>query len=385
MKQVLEPVLYFLAVWFIVILLYSLRLSYLLNGDIIVAWQFLIATFGCFLLGYSIALFLRGKLILKNEFEYHDENRLRRRIVYLFLFWICFTVLEVIVSGGIPIIWMILGNGKKYDEFGVRSVHGLLNALQLAISLLSFYQYKKYGKRRFLYITLFLILWNLCVITRQVIVVMMVELFFVYLYLEINKIKFLRNLFFYGLLFVVLFGIVGDLRSGSEHFKYLAQPSNDWPDWAPSGFLWVYIYISTPLNNLLYNFTFETVNINLSFPNTVSILFPSFIRNIFFDFSTYEVSGNLVTQAFNVSTAYASPYTDAGYLGVGLFSIYSGLFTGVFWWVKSLKRIFYRAIIVQMIVLSIFFNHYFYLPVAFQLVWIFIILLRITKDGKLHF
>jgi hypothetical protein len=104
----------------------------------------------------------------------------------------------------------------------------------------------------------------------------------------------------------------------------------------------------------------------------MSLLFPSVIRNILYPADSTASTGDLVTQAFNVSSAFVAPYQDMGYYGICLFSLFAGFFTNIVWWSNGIIRIFFRAIIVQILILSIFFNHFFYLPVVFQFVWVLI-------------
>nr|MBB6138204.1 oligosaccharide repeat unit polymerase [Mucilaginibacter sp. X5P1] len=309
-------------------------------------------------------------------------EKLKKRIFRFFYLWAIVSIFEIIASGGVPIVWLFTGSSKDYMDFGIHSIHGLMNALELSLGILGYYVYRVTKEKKFLFLTFTFFIWNLIIITRQVDVVLIVEVFFVYLLLSDNKLKLIRNILISSLLFVILFGIAGDARSGADSFTQLAQPTDNWPDWLPSGFLWVYIYITTPLNNLLFSFTFSIKHYQFLFPNTLSLLFPSFIRGLIYGPEGGDVSGNLVTDAFNVSSAFASPYQDMGYYGIMLFSVFAGAFTNVVWWCKGIKRVFFRAIIAQILILSIFFNHFFYLPVSFQFVWILIIL-RNYKNEEL--
>ncbi|SDT22733.1 oligosaccharide repeat unit polymerase [Mucilaginibacter mallensis] len=372
--KIFQPVLLFASVWLFVILLFSFRFSYLLNQDINYAYIFYGISLFFFLIGY-FGMFVFNKELSIGKIQLLTiTEKLKKRIFKFFYLWAIVSIFEIIASGGVPIVWLFTGSSKDYMDFGIHSIHGLMNALELSLGVLGYYVYRVTKEKKFLFLTFTFFLWNLIIITRQVDVVLIVEVFFVYLLLSDNKLKLLRNILISSLLFVILFGIAGDARSGADNFTQLAQPTDNWPDWLPSGFLWVYIYITTPLNNLLFSFTFTVKHYQFLFPNTLSLLFPSFIRGLIYGPEGGDVSGNLVTDAFNVSSAFASPYQDMGYYGIMLFSVFAGAFTNVVWWCKGIKRIFFRAIIAQILILSIFFNHFFYLPVSFQFVWILIIL-----------
>jgi oligosaccharide repeat unit polymerase len=372
MFKVFQPFFIFCMVWLIVILLFNLRLSNLLTGEISEAYKFFFIASGFFLMGYIWPFILYKKINFSSAiFKPHNEKYEELLFKY-FHFWIAISIIEIIYSGGIPIVWLFTGSGKTYAEFGIPSIHGLMNALELVLGLISYYFYRLTKKKKFLLLTITFVVWNLCIITRQVIVVLLLEIFFIYYYLAKNKWRLSINLIISFILFVVFFGIVGDLRTGADNFVQLAQPSDNWIDWLPSGFLWVYIYVTTPLNNLLYNFTTPIINYQFLFPNTLSLLFPSVIRNILYPADSTSITGDLVTQAFNVSSAFVAPYQDMGYYGICLFSLFAGTFTNVVWWRNGIVRIFFRAIIVQILILSIFFNHFFYLPVVFQFIWVLV-------------
>jgi oligosaccharide repeat unit polymerase len=372
MFKVFQPVFIFCLIWLIVILLFNLRLSNLLTGDIGDAYMFFFMASFFFLVGYLCPLIFAEKINVSSSIFKPTGDNYEKLLFKYFYFWISISIIEVIYSKGIPIVWLFTGSDKTYADFGIPSIHGLMNALELVLGLLSYYFYRITKKKKFLVLTITFVLWNLCIITRQVIVVLLLEIFFVYYYFAKNKWKLSVNLVISFVAFVIFFGLIGDLRTGADNFVQLAQPSDNWISWLPSGFLWVYIYVTTPLNNLLYNFTTPITHYKFLFPNTMSLLFPSVIRNILYPADSTASTGDLVTQAFNVSSAFVAPYQDMGYYGICLFSLFAGFFTNIVWWSNGIIRIFFRAIIVQILILSIFFNHFFYLPVVFQFVWVLI-------------
>ncbi|MCU0349775.1 MAG: oligosaccharide repeat unit polymerase [Flavobacterium sp.] len=368
MFKLFQPVLIFAFTWLLVILLFSLRLSSLLKESISDAWFFYLISTLPFFLGYTVSFAFRKNLNLGAIINFRiDEKSYEKKFNQFFKVWLIITIIEIIYSKGFPALWLITNSGKSYHEYGIPSIHGFINALGLSLSLISYYFYKTTSKKKFLIFTISFILWNLMLITRQVVITLLIEILVLNFYLSKNKLKVIFYFIFYGLIGIISFGILGDLRSGSEAFLKLAGASENWPKWLPSGFLWVYMYVTTPLNNLLYNFTFEIKTSNWLFPNTFSLLFPTIIRTIIFG-EDYTNNGNLVTQAFNVSSAFSGPYLDAGYYGIMIFSLISGIFVNIVWWSKQILRLFYRAIIVQILVLSIFYNMFVYLPVIFQLV-----------------
>jgi oligosaccharide repeat unit polymerase len=368
--RLLTPVIIFSSVWILVIFLLSFKFSYLLKEKTSDAWTFFFWIITFFILGYMFFFLFRPKVYTEYKWPGTDEKTLKSFNGFV-IFWISMTILEVIFSGGLPIIWLLTGSSKTYFDFGIPSVHGFLNALELTLGQLSFYFFYKTRKKKYLMFAIMFILWNVAIFTRQVIIVLVIEMFFIFFVISKNKIKIIRTLLIYGLFFILAFGWVGDFRSGADNFISVAVPSDNWPLWLPSGFLWVYIYITTPLNNLIYNFHFPVTDPDYLFPNTLSLLLPSVIRNLIYH-NQDTVSGNLVSEAFNVSTAFMSSYKDIGYAGLMVFSFVIGLISNITWWVRGPKRLFFRAITAQCLILSVFYNHFFYLPIACQFIWLVI-------------
>ncbi|HEY8784741.1 MAG TPA: O-antigen polymerase [Mucilaginibacter sp.] len=382
MIKIFQPVFIFAITWLIVIVLYSLRLSNVLDQNINDAYIFLLIAIPFFTLGYLLPFIFRKSFNTSVKIMETSDSNFESKVFNFFYFWAIISAIEIIYSKGIPILWLITGSPKTYMDFGIPSIHGFMNALQLVLSLISFYYYRITKKRKFILLTIFFIVWNLCLITRQVLIVLLIEIFVMQLLMSKNKLNILKKLIIFAFLGIIGFGILGDFRTGGEAFLQIASPTDKWPQWLPSGFLWVYIYITTPLNNLLFNFTFPVTHLNFGFSNTLSILFPSVIRNIIFDSSTDAFSGNLVTQALNVSTAFTPPYIDMGFYGIGIFSFFIGSFSNLVWWVSGIKKIFFHAIIIQIIILSIFLNMFMYLPVVFQFVWVFYFFRKGNKVEK---
>ena len=375
--QFFKPVIIFILVWVFVFILYSFRLSYLLNQNISLGAYFFPITFFCFTLGYLVAFLFKQKVYNKiPDFSEFDLAKVEKNVFLYFKIWAAITLVEIAYSRGIPILWIIQGSSKTYFDFGIPTLHGFLNALQISLGIISFYLYLRTKNKKTLYISLFLFAWQIAVISRQLLVTQLIEIFYLYLVLSKSPMRVVKNLATFGLGFIVLFGVVGDLRTGKDHFYALALPSDNWIDWLPSGFLWVYIYLVTPLNNLLYNFSSGAIiHPDYTFSNTTTLLFPSIIRKLIYgeSYSVSNTSGNLISEAFNVSSAFTSPFLDAGYAGIAIFSFVIGFISFICWWTRGNKRVFYRAVIAQCLILTIFYNHFFYLPIIFQLFWIFLI------------
>lgn len=367
------PLAMFFIVWNVVLFLYSFHFSELLYYSTAQAFLATYFIIGCFFIGWLLAKLGGGEGKSNNSHIVTSSflTVLNKRKSFFFRLWCLVTFIEIIYCQGIPIIWMLIGNGKTYFDFGIASVHGFLNSLILSLSLVSYYLYLQTKRKNHLFIPIFTCFWALAVISRNLLIVNIIQLAILHFYfVKINYYKLLKSLL---LLFVLIlvFGVVGDFRTGKEAFFNLAVVNDNYPDWLPSGFLWVYMYLVTPLNNLINVFTLVAPEWNVGLSNSTVLLIPSFLRNVIYGDLSYDSTYYLVTQAFNVSTAYVDPYRDLGYSGVFIFASVAGFFVTYLNGKTNFKSIMFFCILMQCNVLSVFYNHYMYLPIIFQLVVIY--------------
>lgn len=373
----LRPLFLSSVTWCLVALLYSLHLSSLLLFDTSEANRlvlYIVLPILCVTI-VSQMVYDAGQtrstrsVLVKSPFISIIEHRIRQ----CFYLWIGLAIVETIVSGGLPLVWLFTGSSKTYFDYGIPSIHGLVNSLLLALAAASFALYLYTGKRRHMVLPILAVLWMLVLVTRGTILFLLVECVVIYLRLREVKTRSILRLFALGIVFLLGFGFFGDLRSGAEAFRSLAQPTANFPDWAPSGLLWAYIYITTPINNLLY--TMHTMHplYNPLLPNTAATLFPSVIRSLIYgrDAASQASSGQLVVQALNVSTAYVGPFQDMGRAGIIGFSILSSAFCEVFWHKNGLRNILCFAVFTQALALSLFYNLLFSLPILGQLIFFY--------------
>ena len=375
----LHPIIIFSTVWLGVLFLYSLQLSYILRYSTATAFLLVAKLWIPFALAIAVftifrTLFLRLYPGLKTV-DLLNISTFRRRLHLCFSFWILVTIVETIASGGVPILWALRGSAKTYADFGIPSVHGLINSLQVSLSICYFLLYLLTRRRSYLRAPFFFLLWAIVIINRNMMLVTLIEFAALYVRLRPIRFKTMAQITAGALIFVLAFGIIGDIRQGSNALiRDLAQPTADYPDWLPSGVLWAYIYITTPINNLIYNVEVGHPLNSPLFPNTAYSLFPSIIRKEIYGNALDEAeTGSLVASAFNVSTAYVGPFQDYGMTGIGLFSIGIATSTLLFWFKNDLRGAAMFAVVTQCLVLTIFFDHYFYLPVITQLGWLWLL------------
>jgi len=384
----LHPLVIFSAVWLGVIGLYSLHLSKLLQystQEAVTAVLYVWAPFaGITLFCSALRQFTLLGFPRANRVTTLDLSLVDRRLQGFFILWLMATLIEVIVSGGIPIVWALEHGSKIYTDYGIPSLHGLVNSLLLSIALCRYGIFLLAGRRKDLVIPLFVPIWAILIINRNMLLVTLLQYGVLYLYLKRVRLLRVIQCAIAFLLFVLVFGIVGDIRQGSsDALRMVAQPTDQYPEWLPSGALWAYIYATTPINNLIHTAYTVPPEENILFPNTAATLFPSVVRKIIYGSRSDDAeSGNLVVSSFNVSTAYIGPYQDYGYIGMVAFSAFTAFFSQLFWFRTNFRDVLIYSILAQCLVITLFFNHFFALPVITQIVWMFCFFLPEVHLGK---
>jgi oligosaccharide repeat unit polymerase len=384
---IFHPLVLFSGVWIGVVILYSLHLSDLLlytSTQTLAIASYLILPFLIVTLIFLTFFHFSRSAFGQSEMESTPNfELLTRRLRRGFIIWAVISCVEIVTSGGLPIVWLIQGSSKTYFDFGIPTVHGFMNSLLLAMALIHAALYGILKRKQYLLLPAFVILWSILAVTRNMMIVLIFEVSLVLLQLQRVRIRTIFRSVFGGTVVTLVFGFIGDLRTGGEAFRLLAQPTKNYPDWLPSGILWVYIYLVTPLNNLIYTAQGTQPLHSLLFPNTLSSLLPSVLRNMALGpETTVSASGDLVTAAFNVSTAYVGPFQDYGYAGMILFSSVIGLACMFFWKKTSLRDLLIYTVLAQCLLLTVFFNHFFYLPIISQILWLAIFFMPEVRFGK---
>jgi oligosaccharide repeat unit polymerase len=382
----LHPLLLFGFVWLGTLGLYGLRLSKLLsatNEEITSAVGFILIPYilalGATTLYFYLApkLGIRRKHLLCDADETEELTLLKRRLKKWLRLWMLFSIVEIIVSGGVPLVWLFSGSSKTYFDFGIHSLHGLLNSMILALGLCYAGIFARYGDRRNLLCFAGILVWSVLLITRSMMIVNLLQTGMVtVLYRGIPR-TFAIKLIAVVLIVVIGFGALGDLRSGAINFRTLAQPTEAYPEWLPSGVLWVYIYVTTPLNNLVYSMSSLRPVDNILFPNTAAPLFPSLVRSLIYgDSLSTSLSGELADSSFNVSTAYVGPYQDYGALGIMCFSFMISVLAAFYWRRTNFRDQLIYIVIGQCLLMTVFYNHFFSLPIITQTGWIYLFFIK---------
>lgn len=372
-RVLINPLVLFLTVWSIVFILFSLQLSrWLIDLDPTFVLMAL-ATAGSAVLGYIFAHMVAPKprwMTLGSPTEQYDG--VLRVVKVLFGIMSIIFPIEVIVSGGMPIFWLLTGSPKSYVDYGIPTLHGFFNALLLFEGTLSFWLITtQRGSRLVKFIFVMCLLLPIAAITRQVVMSLLTQCFVVFMGARLGQrpIKFARIA---GVVLsaLLLFSLIGIVRTSSAAFRQQIAYTPGY-EWVPVAFMWPYMYFTTPLNNFAYLTTLD-LNPTLGY-SSFSSLTPTVIRELIWGEKTKAV---LVVETFNV-TSYASPlYLDFGWAGVLLFT-FTLMFCAVVVFrrlrrTNSLYYLLLLAILNHTIILSFFFNFLLTWGVVFQFVLIFL-------------
>lgn len=276
------------------------------------------------------------------------------------MIWFLGTIFEIMHARGLPVIWSILGSSKNYTDFGIGSLHGLLNALYFfLVASVSLKYFHRKSKKRLL-LLLLVLMWPILMLGRGIFLTAVLQVLTIYLFTNGLTLKVLFRTLIIVLMVVVIFGFIGDIRGPYKNpFLYLTTDTSRIVfEVLPSGFLWVYMYLTSPLSNYGYNATYyePAWELNYSLVNIV----PSAFRSDLGASHNFEFIDN----SLNVSTMFASSHSDFGFLGDVVLIVL--LLSWSFFWFGKLKKSMYYilpySMVCSVLIMSVFYNLFLLLP-----------------------
>jgi oligosaccharide repeat unit polymerase len=324
----LNPAMMYAATWFSVLLLYSFGLSDLLEPLRVSTIVLVVGTSASFILGWLLeSIQFHGRLAtahfnLQALGAVINSRRVGRRVTIIWIIFILGISFEVASFGGVPLLGLLgIGGSIQYSEFGFHGFHGVVNALFYAGCVITFARVLLGSSRRKFILGVVSCAYPALVMSRQVLISLALQYLLVYFSVKRPSPRiFVRA----GVLFIatfLLFGYLGDLRTGRDSIISAAAPTFDYPTWLPSAFIWFYIYMCSPLNNVNYN-----IDVTPSyFPmETAQSLVPSFARDAFTDALGGRRQWDLVSETFNVNSLLQSFLVDFGVAGAIVFTLLCG-------------------------------------------------------------
>jgi oligosaccharide repeat unit polymerase len=192
-----------------------------------------------------------------------------------------------------------------------------------------------------------------------------------------KRIKF-SKLLLYGIIFSICFSFIGETVRGTD-IKDLARINDEFL-WLPTSIIWVYAYSYFNILNLD-----NLINSGM-YPAYDGSAFAELIPNIFrpdFGHPRLLELGN-----FNVSPYIAPIYRDLGFLGCIIFTIII-LYVSNYFYKKSLTENSFLyigsfSVLYFCSIMSFFKNFWFFLPIIFQLFFIFFGSALLISKKSLH-
>lgn len=314
-----NPLLIFAVSWAVVLWLVSLQLTtqlHALNARTFLLVGATIVTCAALYLPLS-ALFPRGDTATARLADESVLDRLDRLVRQLLLLWSVGTVLEIAVAGGVPLLWIAQGRTDvDYRDFGVPTFHGLMMALFFFCVTALYLAYLVRGGRRTLAVLLALLTWPVIMVNRGALMWEVLQVAGVYFLLRPVRLGGLLKVAAAAFVVLVVFGYVGYIRAGasSKAIEYiLSDKGKAVFGVLPSGFVWIYVYATAPINNIIAVISDFTPS--YSFYYSTSTIFPTVLRQVLFDFGDQKYALGLINEAFNTSTFYINFLADWGVVG----------------------------------------------------------------------
>lgn len=376
-KLLIDPLFIFVVVWCLVFVLFSFHWSAILLTMDSSFRRWSLVSLAAAVIGYTVARFLvRALLSRRRHVVAYDTSDLKRSMRWIAITIAVIAPIEIVVSGGLPILWRLQGNPKLYTDYGIPTVHGFFNALLLFAGTVAFwFTTSRRATTAMKLLFLSCLIFPVFAVTRQVLVSLVVQCGIVFIGARVRS----RELVIPWLLAAAVitmaaFAAVGDFRTSNEGFYAQAEivPGAAWM--SPS-LAWHYIYLTTPVNNFLYLTQTEAERTNGA--QTLATITPTVVRTAWFG-QKAGLPPKLVKETFNV-TSYATPlYLDFGWPGVVAFTFLM-LFLGGYAYERfvrsnDLASLLLLAVLDQILLFTFFVNFLITWGVLFQL--FLVILLR---------
>lgn len=362
-------------IWGLVTFLYSLQLSSLLGKvDVFKVYMIGLSIPFVFLLGFTFAYFVfnkNGKIKVMKLVNI-DVDKLIKKTKTLTYIFIVLVIFEIIYSGYIPLFSMLSSDSISQFNFGIKSLHGMVMSFGALLFTTWFFIFYITKSKTALLWSIFILLLFALMVTRKMMIVSILQAAILIFYLRHDN-KVIIKFSLYGILTLVIFGIIGDIRTGREIFLSLSHFTVDYPEWLPTGFGWIYIYITTPIANLVSAIDMTTY-FSYDFSFTKGLL-PSFIRVVFFDVddnafdNEWQISG-----AFNIATGFIGIYKSFGYIGIFLFNFILGFIYKILI-IKTNNLVFFliTVIFTNITLLLLFSNNFFNLNTISQIIFVYLL------------
>lgn len=327
------------------------------------------------------------------------KNKLNLKIMTIVVF--TGFIIEFIYVGHIPFMEIfILKSDYSYTSFGgIPTVHVLLVTFNSFLAIYIFNKYLEDKTKENIILFLLNLIPALLIFNRGMLTMILLSCVSVYIFTKMNgmlNVKLLAILIVFGLIFLYIFGILGNIRSNkdyyigndvtnSEYIMLVGEANNNFRESiVPKPLFWGYIYATSPLANLE-----NTIQHNDPIPKwdnknilqylAYSIL-PDFISN---DLNIEGEPNTLITPPLTASTLYSQAYLALGWLGmIILFLYWLGIVVLYKLIVPSNSAFFISglAIVNTITIMNFFDNMIIFTGLSFQLVYPILLMFIVEKQ-----
>lgn len=318
-------------IWTLGLGLYDLALSELYHPS------FTINVICCIIiLNFYAMTFLipfRRKVVLETYTNIALPNK---QYKYAVIFSLCLGILSFIVNFMNDRLRFFMSNAGEEVEISLSYFLNLMVAVSLFFYILTRIS-KSWGKRiAYFILCIFSLFLIFCNMARGPLVFWATGVILFEVTRFVHKTGMARGKFKYWLILIVLlllgvvaFGLIGDFRTETI-FADGATEFYKMPPGTPSGLTWVYIYLTSPLENARVMLEGQTVTSMACF-NNLFYPFVKFIANLFGKDTEYVAYLTSISTVYptlkaeyglNVSSFIADAYSDFSYFGIAVYLIF---------------------------------------------------------------
>ena len=374
-----RPDMVYTLLWLMVVFLsYLLPTNLTVETNLDVIFLILCSMF-TFIFSYSFWWWIfstreRKVICFQDNLEIEALKKFARAV---FILWCVFLLINILYSGGIPILWLLMGDSRSYVDFGLPSFTGFSNMFRLFLCSAWALLFIKTKLRKYAWLILLLLISIVVEVSRGGIILALMYILgvitLVYKF-SISRII-IRSLLIFTLLlvFIMGFGYLGDLRGSGILVESMVDESSIFNS-LPSGFFWVYTYLTSSYNNLNYA---GNIGITPSFTGvyTFSTFLPSVIRSELFTLNGNEYPIPLASEAFNATSYFSPMLADFGFAAAAVIVFILQLITCYIYF-KAIRGSHFHFMLYpaffMCLVMSVFYNYYFSLIVLLYPLVIFI-------------
>lgn len=350
--------------WLLVVFLSVFEISYLHTRLDTAAYLAVFVFLGCYYVGSRVYVLASNK---RSAEVVEQGGTLLRRSRYraLILIFLLLTLVNIGLSGYIPLVELITTGDSRYLDFGVSGVYGFYNAYANALGVLSFYLYARSGRLEYLLVFFLIVTVFVAFVTRQNLLSLLVEAFVVYGF-AIRKMNFIKP-FLAVFIIVVLFSVFGDVRTAN--IAEVLEVKGEYQD-LPTVVFWLYGYFYISFVNLG-----NAIAVGPYYDgSSILALLPNVVKSYIGYGANHEYFLQKVN--FTVSTGLQKMYSDFGFLALAVYGALFGFLAQQFH-IRSRKyRRFFDISVYSVLffcaTFSFFVNFWFYLPVVFQIFFFYL-------------